>query len=326
VEELEEILNLCPVWREADDRKLAQLLRLLTVKHRTEKVLIFSQFADTVNFLIQQIQARGLVRSAAVTGGTADPTDLAWQFSPRSNNKTVTSELRILVSTDILSEGQNLQDCRIVVNYDLPWAIVRLIQRAGRVDRIGQESERVLCYSFLPADGVEQIINLRGRLRKRLQENRSVIGTDENFFEDEVLLEEEQEDREVLENLYHEKSGILDEEEVNDVDLTSEAYQVWKNATENNPSLRRKIKELPNCAYSSLETDSDRNAGIVALIQTGENTNTLVKVNYEGELIDHSQTNIFRAIACDANTEAILDHPDHHELVKKAAQIVIEEE
>ena len=326
VEELEEILNLCPVWREADDRKLAQLLRLLTVKHRTEKVLIFSQFADTVNFLIKQIQARGLVRSDAVTGDTNDPTELAWRFSPKSNNKTVTSELRILVSTDILSEGQNLQDCRIVVNYDLPWAIVRLIQRAGRVDRIGQESERVLCYSFLPADGVEQIINLRGRLRKRLEESRSVIGTDEKFFEDEVLLEEEKEDREILENLYHEKSGILDEEEVNDVDLTSEAYQVWKNATENNSALRKKIKELPNCAYSSLETDSNRNTGIVALIQTGENTNTLVKVNYEGELIDHSQTNIFRSIACDANTEALLDHPDHHELVKKAAQIVIEEE
>lgn len=326
VEQLEEILNLCPVWREADDRKLAQLLRLLTVQHRTEKVLIFSQFADTVNFLIRQIQARGLVRSAAVTGDTDDPTELAWRFSPRSNNKPVTSELRILVSTDILSEGQNLQDCRIVVNYDLPWAIVRLIQRAGRVDRIGQEADKVLCYSFLPADGVEQLINLRGRLRKRLGESRSVIGTDEKFFEDEVLLEEEKEDREILENLYHEKSGILDEEEVNDVDLTSEAYQVWKNATENNPSLRRKIKELPNCAYSSLESDSDKDVGIVALIQTGDNTNTLVKVNYEGELIDHSQTNIFRSIACDANTEAILEHPDHHELVKKAAQIVIEEE
>ena len=348
VEQLEEILNLCPVWRDADDRKLAQLLRLLTVQHRTEKVLIFSQFADTVNFLIKQIQARGLVKSAAVTGDTDDPTELAWRFSPRSNNKTVTSELRILVSTDILSEGQNLQDCRIVVNYDLPWAIVRLIQRAGRVDRIGQEADKVLCYSFLPADGVEQIINLRGRLRERLRENRSVIGADDRLLEEEILSEEGQENREVevykcddfsfiediaidrdariLENLYTEKSGILDEEEVNDVDLTSEAYQVWKNATENNPSLRKKIKELPNCAYSSLETDSDRNTGVVALIQTGENNNTLVKVNYEGELIDHSQTNIFRSIACDDNTEALLDHPDHHELVKKAAQIVIEEE
>ena len=70
----------------------------------------------------------------------------------------------MLISTDVLSEGQNLQDCSIVVNYDLPWAIIRLVQRAGRVDRIGQKAERVFCYSFLPAEGVERIIDLRGRV------------------------------------------------------------------------------------------------------------------------------------------------------------------
>ena len=90
----------------------------------------------------------------------------------------------MLVATDVLSEGQNLQDCAIVVNYDLPWAIIRLIQRAGRVDRIGQQAETILCYSFLPADGVERIIRLRGRVRQRLRENAEVVGTDEAFFED----------------------------------------------------------------------------------------------------------------------------------------------
>ena len=78
----------------------------------------------------------------------------------------------MLVATDVLSEGQNLQDCAIVVNYDLPWAIIRLIQRAGRVDRIGQKAEKILCYSFLPADGVERIIRLRARVRQRLQRER----------------------------------------------------------------------------------------------------------------------------------------------------------
>ena len=93
--------------------------------------------------------------------------------------------MRVVVATDVLSEGQNLQDCAIVVNYDLPWAIIRLIQRAGRVDRIGQKSDTILCYSFLPADGVERIIRLRSRVRQRLQENAEVVGTDEAFFDDE---------------------------------------------------------------------------------------------------------------------------------------------
>ena len=112
-------------------------------------------------------------------------------------------ELRVLVATDVLSEGQNLQDAAIVVNYDLPWAIIRLIQRAGRVDRIGQKAEKILCYSFLPADGVERIIRLRARVRQRLQENAEVVGTDEAFFED------DQNDQAVL-DLYNEKAGILD--------------------------------------------------------------------------------------------------------------------
>ena len=63
----------------------------------------------------------------------------------------------MLVATDVLSEGQNLQDAAIVVNYDLPWALIRLVQRAGRVDRIGQKADEILCYSFLPAEGVEKL-------------------------------------------------------------------------------------------------------------------------------------------------------------------------
>jgi len=106
------------------------------------------------------------------------------------------------------------------VNYDLPWAIIRLIQRAGRVDRIGQQSERIWCYSFLPAEGIERIIRLRTRVRQRLHENAEVVGADESFFEDF--------DEQKILNLYHEKSGILDDEKDNDVDPSSYAYQIWK--------------------------------------------------------------------------------------------------
>jgi superfamily II DNA/RNA helicase len=120
-----------------------------------------------------------------VTGDSADPTALAWRFSPVSNNKRdrikPEDELRVIIATDVLSEGQNLQDAAVVINYDLPWAIIRLIQRVGRVDRIGQKAENILCYSFLPADGVDRIIRLRARVRQRLRENAEVVGTDEAF-------------------------------------------------------------------------------------------------------------------------------------------------
>src|SRR6185312_8172700 len=179
----------CGRWEPARDAKLAALVDLITKKHPEEKIIIFSQFADTVRYLGYQLRSRGINSLAAVCGDTADPTSFAWRFSPNSNNKRDKirrqDELRILVATDVLSEGQNLQDAAIIVNYDLPWAIIRLIQRAGRVDRIGQKADTIMCYSFLPADGVERIIRLRSRVRQRLRENAEVVGTDEAFFEDE---------------------------------------------------------------------------------------------------------------------------------------------
>ena len=184
-----EILQQYGTWDAEKDAKLNALEDLLTQSHPDDKVLVFTQFADTVRYLKAELSARGISQLAEVTGDTSDPTELAWRFSPISNNKrdssTPQNELRVLISTDILSEGQNLQDCSIVVNYDLPWAIIRLVQRAGRIDRIGQEAENILCYSFLPAEGVDRIINLRARVLARLHENAEVVGTDEAFFEDE---------------------------------------------------------------------------------------------------------------------------------------------
>ena len=108
----------------------------------------------------------------SVTGNDESPTEKAQRFSPFSNNRPeitkANRELRVLIATDVLSEGQNLQDSHVVLNYDLPWAIIRLIQRAGRVDRIGQKAEQILCYSFLPEDGIESIIKLKHSLMATL--------------------------------------------------------------------------------------------------------------------------------------------------------------
>ena len=164
------VLKKCGDWDASRDAKLDALIKLLTKRHRDEKIIVFTQFADTVYYLESQLKARAISKLAGVTGDSSDPTVLAWRFSPVSNNKRSQirpeDELRVLIATDVLSEGQNLQDCSIVVNYDLPWAIIRLIQRVGRVDRIGQQAENILCYSFLPAEGVERIIRLRDRVRR----------------------------------------------------------------------------------------------------------------------------------------------------------------
>ena len=247
------ILELAGQWQPDQDQKLAELYKLLTKKHPGQKILIFSQFADTVFYLAEQLRARGLKQMAGVTGDTEEPSNYARRFSPDSNkawDKGTTNyvlpaeELRVLVATDVLSEGQNLQDAAIVVNFDLPWAIIRLIQRAGRVDRIGQKAEEILCYSFLPAEGVERLIRLRLRVRQRLHENAEVVGTDETFFEEET-------NDTVIRDLFTEKSGILDDPADDEVDLASLAYQIWKNACDADPSLKKTIPDLPGVIFST---------------------------------------------------------------------------
>jgi superfamily II DNA or RNA helicase len=319
------VLQKCGEWDASRDAKLNALIELLTQKHPSEKVLVFTQFADTVRYLEAQLKANNIKQQAGATGATADPTLLSWRFSPVSNNKrdriAESEELRILIATDVLSEGQNLQDCSVIVNYDLPWAIIRLIQRAGRVDRIGQQAEKILCYSFLPADGVERIIRLRARVRQRLQENAEVVGTDETFFEGDG-------DGQTVIDLYHEKSDILDGDADTEVDLASYAWQIWKNAINADPSLQKIVPALPPVVYSTrpLPAQGQGPAGVLVYLRTAEGNDSLAWIDTEGNSVTESQYAILRAAECNARTPALPRQENHHELVHKGVEQIVAEE
>ncbi|MEW6380497.1 MAG: helicase-related protein [bacterium] len=317
------VLTLAGPWDPDRDEKLHALINLLAKQHPQDKVLIFTQFADTVNYLESQLKGRGIAAVAGVTGDSADPTAIACRFSPVSNNKrdkvSASDELRIVLATDVLSEGQNLQDCAIIVNYDLPWAIIRLIQRAGRVDRIGQKADSILCYSFLPADGVERIIRLRSRVRQRLRENAEVVGTDEAFFDDEK-------DDLPLIDIYNEKSGILDGDDDTEVDLASYAYQIWKNAIDQDPKLEKVITALPNVVYSTrpYQPTHDQPEGTLVYLRTTTGHDALAWIDKAGRSVTESQFAILKAAECLPDTPALPRHEQHHAMVAQGVKLIIE--
>lgn len=318
-EKIIEMILLCDKWNPQTDQKLNCLEELLNKTHKDDKVLIFTQYSDTASYIYRQLRKRGFKKIDRATGGSKNPTAIVEHFSPVSNKADISSEseTRILVATDVLSEGQNLQDAHVIVNYDLPWAIIRLIQRAGRVDRIDQSSEQIFCYSFFPAEGVEKIIRLRKRLNDRINENANIVGSDEKFFEGNETN---------LRDMYNEKSGSLDDDEDDsDVDLASQAYQIWKNATDANPKLKQIIPALSDVIYSTKRAASPIEDGVITYVKTHNDYDVLSWYNSKGEIISQSQKKILQAMACTADTKVEEPLDNHFDLVKSAVENIKQE-
>jgi superfamily II DNA or RNA helicase len=302
-------------WDQAKDRQLNALYDLVTKKHKGEKVIVFTQYSDTADYLYNSLVKRGINEIGCATGDSDDPTLLAYRFSPVSNKKHLGAhngerkidEIRVLISTDVLSEGQNLQDAHIVVNYDLPWAIIRLIQRAGRVDRIGQKHDKIYCYSFLPEEGIETILDLRGRLQKRIKQNAETVGSDEVFFDGDPV---------IIKDLYDEKSGILDEEDEMDVDLSSYCYQLWKNGLDQYPDLKTKIPALQDVVYSTKKAEISE-TGVIVYAKTSDENDCLTWVNEKGEIVTQSQIEILKAVRCTYDEKALPRMENHYDLLKR---------
>lgn len=189
----------------ADDSKLQHLIKLINDKidqplnPGNRKVLIFTAFADTANYLYDNLAPMALKRGlhvGKVTGSDApkstlrkgyDFQSLLTLFSPRSKEKAIVlpdepGELDILIGTDCISEGQNLQDCDFLINYDIHWNPVRIIQRFGRIDRIGSPNQQIQLVNYWPDISLDEYINLKERV-----ENRMVIADVTATGDDNVL-------------------------------------------------------------------------------------------------------------------------------------------
>ena len=163
----------------AKDGKLAALKELLAGELAGKKVLIFSTFKDTTRYVHQclnedkeWLQRAGTPCVRRIDSGNhpSERGHILGLFAPVANNAEVAKEdqIDVLISTDVLSEGQNLQDCGVALNYDLTWNPIRLVQRNGRIDRIGSPHERITIYNMFPEDELERLLGLVARLTERI--------------------------------------------------------------------------------------------------------------------------------------------------------------
>ena len=189
------LIKMCDVLGAKDD-KLQNFSKLLENLRRSKpagnKVLIFSYYADTIQYLQQALagyyQHEPLEVVAAFTNGkTKGQIELlAKRFSPTSKGGVEEvarhGPLEILFATDVLSEGQNLQDCGILVNFDLHWNPVRMIQRNGRINRLGSVFDEVFIYNIHPDVDLDEYLTLVNRLERKIDRIRYTVGTDQSVL------------------------------------------------------------------------------------------------------------------------------------------------
>jgi superfamily II DNA or RNA helicase len=309
---IQDLLVRFGLWDHRHDSKLQALHRLVANAHGHEKILIFSEYADTAEYVARALQARGVAGVEVATGNSENPTALAHRFSPRSNAELGPTppgdEIRVLVATDVLSEGQNLQDCHIVVNFDLPWAIVKLIQRAGRVDRIGQMNPTVDLYTYLPSTGVDNVLRLRARVAARLARNAAIFGSDERFLGD-------PNETRIIRALFDENAEYPDDEQVEEVDYTSAAYEIWRRAEEATPELAEEARLLPDVTGTTMTSNSSRGAGVVVFTRSQQGFDRVGFAPIASAAVRLSPLDVLRLTACTPETPARPEIENQYELV-----------
>lgn len=206
---LENLLSQAKVIDTTRDAKLSELKTIIRdkvtkqINNHNSKVIVFSAFADTVKYLYEELSAWAKtelnLNSAMVTGGDTNKTTLHGcksdlnsiliNFSPISKKRNLVypnaiEEIDLMICTDCISEGQNLQDCDFLVNYDIHWNPVRIVQRFGRIDRIGSKNEKIQLVNFFPNLALDTYIDLIGRVKGRMQILDVSATGDDNIIEE----------------------------------------------------------------------------------------------------------------------------------------------
>ena len=292
IQVLEEIQTHLQGIPEGKDPKYDELKEQVeALQAQTPKVLVFSEFADTVEYLHQRL-AQDFERVDFATGSSrGNLLDKIGSFAPKANHYRGHGRIDIMVATDVLSEGHNLQDCSAIINYDLHWNPVRLIQRAGRVDRIGSEAKTIFVRNFLPVDRVEEEINIREILRRRINEINRYIGLDAQILEmDEQLNEEamyaiyDQRDMDKLENWAEEPEFSF-----------GEAENLIRQLEDSQPQYMNLIRKMQFGLRSAKSAGEMK--GVYAFFRQGDFPKVFIKTP-DGEIIDNF-SRVIQEIRCD---------------------------
>lgn len=277
--------NAKKVLTEQRDQKLRDLIKILEYKLKetpynngNKKVIVFTAFADTADYLYDKLSKKLNVYTACVTGKRvvtnnknvdSEFNSVLCAFSPLSKMKKEISadeQIDLLIGTDCISEGQNLQDCDTVINFDIQWNPVSLIQRFGRIDRIGSKNTNIQMINFFPNMELNDYLGLEARVKGKMTTLNLVSTGDED-----VLTPEMNDFNFRKRQLERLKDEVIDIEDANEnISLTDLNMNEYLNELSEYIQNVPEIKKVPKGVYSV--TDGD-NTGVLFCFKHRNNTN-----------------------------------------------------
>lgn len=266
------------------DKKLQELLNLISdkienpINGNNKKIIIFTAFADTAEYLYknlsEKIKAKYNIESALITGRGTRTTlkgisnkynDILTNFSPISKNReiTVSKEIDLLIATDCISEGQNLQDCDFLINYDIHWNPVKIIQRFGRIDRIGSKNKNIQLVNFWPDIELDEYLNLTQRVKNKMRQVIISGSGEKNIIEDDNYELEYR--NEQLKKL---KNEVLEFEDVSGkISITDLGLNEFKTDLLNYRKANDELSKKPLGLHAIVARDSDTEEGVIFLLR-----------------------------------------------------------
>ncbi|HBT81481.1 hypothetical protein A2757_01890 [Candidatus Giovannonibacteria bacterium RIFCSPHIGHO2_01_FULL_48_47] len=266
-----------------------------------KKVLIFTQYASTAQYIGEELK-KHFSRVEYVSGDTGDVLRRAALFSSKtdSNRKylkkrgievTNENEIDILVSTEMLGEGINLQDGQVVINYELHWNPVRIIQRVGRIDRIGSQNEFIWVYNFFPQLQAEARIGIEARIKRRIQEIQTRFGGDEKVIsQDELLVDKK------FYQMYSEDRRALEEQETES--FSAKQRSNWLKLKSLYPEEYAAALRLPTMVHCGKSADKTG----VAVYCRANDIYKLYLGDEKGKTISENDWEVLGLLECDKNT------------------------
>ncbi|MDR2545683.1 MAG: phospholipase D-like domain-containing protein [Methanobrevibacter sp.] len=298
------------LWKSVDnDPKLnAFTLKLKNDKNLQNKVVVFTESEETMRYLVENLNPKfeNKVFGFAGNSPSDDKYIIIDNFDGNAHDKK--DDYRILITTEVLSQGMNLHQSNVVINYDIPWNPTKMMQRVGRVQRINTSFKEIFIYNFFPASHISEHLSLEDAAKSKLETFIEMLGTDSKLLADEEIQFHE------LFSKLNSKESIVGEEEV---DLELDYLNLIRNIRDDDEKreLWEKIKRLPKKARSSKKTNNRKikDKGLFTFFRKGALTKTYL--NNEDKVIDLDFEDAVKLLKTEENTKREKIQKDFYKLL-----------